>query len=147
MKDSLATNIKSLFRLALVVGIPFLLLVCLGFFKIPNTLDYIKEVLGFGFFTLIFFCVVVLFSKTKHRQVLSLISVIILSVLVFIKLSFYNNYGVKLSASALFVIFETDATESADFLSNYFDGFVIVLSVFFLIILPLITYYILKRVA
>ncbi|WGD34321.1 sulfatase-like hydrolase/transferase [Olleya sp. YS] len=146
MKQGLAKNIISLVKLAGIVGIPLLLLVCIGFFKIPDTLDYIKEVLGFGFFTVFFFCMVVLFTKTKHKQISAFTSVILLSVLVFIKLSFYHNYQVKLSASALFVIFETDTTESADFLSNYFDGFVITSAFLFIIIVPVVAFYLLKKV-
>ncbi|WP_397362944.1 phosphoethanolamine transferase [Olleya sp. R77988] len=146
MENSLATNIKSLFRLALVVSIPFFILVILGLFKIPNTLNYFKEVIGFGFLTLLFFSVTVLFSKTKNRQFLCLISVIVLSVLLFIKLSFYHNYNVKLSASALFVIFETDTTESADFLANYFDSFVTISGILIVIIIPLLVIYILKHI-
>ncbi|WP_054851202.1 sulfatase-like hydrolase/transferase [Olleya sp. ITB9] len=146
MDKSLLTNIKSLFRLALVFSIPFFVLVILGFFKIPDTFGYIKEVIGFVFLTALFFCVTILFSKAKIRQVLSLIFVVILSILVFIKISFYHNYNVKLSASALFVIFETDTTESVDFLSNYFDGFVTVSGAFIVFVLPLFVYFILKYI-
>ncbi len=145
MKGTLKTNITSLFKLALIVSIPLLTLIVIGLFKIPNTIDYIKEVLGFGFMTLLLFSVIVLFLKEKIRQVLSVLFVIVLSALLFVKLSFYHNYGVKLSASALFVIFETDTTESADFLENYFDSFVFIIAVLFLVILPLIARYSVKK--
>ncbi|RAJ16339.1 sulfatase-like hydrolase/transferase [Olleya aquimaris] len=144
MKQGLAKNIISLVKLAGIVGIPLLLLVGIGVFKIPDTLDYIKEILGFGFFTVFFFSMVVLFSIATRRYLLGLLSVIILSVFVFIKLSFYHNYGVKISASALYVIFETDTTESSDFLSNYFDGFVILTAILFLVVVPFVAHYLLK---
>lgn len=50
---------------------------------------------------------------------------LLLSCLAFVKLSFYYHYTVKLSVSALFVIFETNAEESSEFLSYYIDAFVL----------------------
>jgi len=145
MKNKLTKNIISLFKLASIISIPLFGLILLGFFVIPESLIYIKEVIGFGFLTLIVFSITVIFSSNKVRQFLSLIFLTLLSFLVFVKLSFYHNYGVKISASALFVIFETDTTESSDFLSNYFDGFVFGLAILFTIILPVFAKWLLVK--
>jgi len=64
------------------------------------------------------------------RKYMLMVSSFFLALIAFFKLSFYYHYQVKISASALFVIFETNASEASDFLSNYFD-----ISVLFLLLI------------
>ena len=84
MVNALTKNITSLFKLASIISIPYFGLILLGFFVIPESLIYIKEVIGFGFLTLIVFSITVIFSSNKMRQFLSLVFLTLLSFLVFI---------------------------------------------------------------
>ena len=123
---------KSLFIIGLNVFYPLIVLLVFGFFLIPYLKEYLKEIIAFGLLSLVFFNLILLAPNVSVRKWLLLISTVLLSVLVFIKLSFYHHYDVKLSASALFVIFETNTVEASDFILNYIDFFVILL---FLILL------------
>lgn len=146
MEGSLKLNIRRLFKLALVVSLPLFTLLILGWFLIPIFRAYIKEVLAFGFLTLVFFSFILLFLKAKTRKLLTLIAIGLLSLFNYIKLSFYHIYEVNLSASALFVIFESDTRESKDFLSNYFDKTNLLLAVLCLVVVPFVAYRLLKRI-
>ncbi|MEJ6791610.1 MAG: hypothetical protein QNK89_02430 [Lacinutrix sp.] len=44
-----------------------------------------------------------------------------MSFFVAFKFFFYYNFGVRPTASVIFIIFETNATEASEFLTNYFD--------------------------
>lgn len=131
MIKNLIITFKPILRLALILSYPLLVLICLGWFLMPYTNGYIKESLAFLLLTLILIAIVVIIPINKLRLWFSLFTLLLLNVLCFIKLSFYYNYGLKLSASALFVIFETNAVEASDFLYNYFNagviGFLLVL--------------------
>lgn len=78
--------------------------------------------IAFGLFSAIVFCTYILISNTRIQKWFLIIGSFLLSALVFIKLTFYYHYGVKLSGSALFVIFETNTEESKEFLSYYLDS-------------------------
>jgi heptose-I-phosphate ethanolaminephosphotransferase len=124
---------KSFFTKATIIFYPWLLVSIIGWFLIPYTKDYFKEIIAFFLMSLILLGVVVPITKSSFQKYLVYSSFFLLSALAFVKLSFYYHYGVKLSASALFVIFETNAIETSDFLSNYFDKSVMVLCLLFLI--------------
>jgi heptose-I-phosphate ethanolaminephosphotransferase len=109
--------------------------IVLGWFIIPYIKPYLKEVIAFALFTSIFFCLYCL-VKFSFRKFILMSASLVLSILAFIKLTFYHHYEVKLSASALFVIFETNAEEASDFLSNYIDGFAII--IFIILVIPLV---------
>ncbi len=111
--------IKPLIDLTFVVGYPFLIIMIVGWFLMPHLKGYLKEVLAFAFLTLIFLSTILLISNLKIRKLLIMFSTSALAMLAVIKLSFYANYGVKISPSALFVIFETNAPEASDFLFQY----------------------------
>lgn len=108
---------------------PFLVVTILGWFYIPFTKAYLKEVIAFVLLTSIFICFPMMIIRSKISKITFLIFTFLLSLLAFVKLSFYYQYGVKLSASALFVIFETNTTEGAEFLRYYFNPFSILLIV------------------
>ena len=125
---------SSLLRSLALFYAPWFVLATRGFFCIPEPLNYVKELLGFGLFTSCFFALVLIPNSTKFRQWMAIFSAVLLTFLCFSKLSFYIHYGTKLSVSALFVIFETNQTEAADFLANYFSWQVVVLALVFIII-------------
>lgn len=114
-------NLKPLLRLLLVMSFPWAFVLIVGWFIMPYTLAYLKEIIAFGFLTAIFTGSIVSFRNNRVRHILATTLLLILFLLAFIKLSFYMIYGVKISASALFVIFETNGNEASDFLANYFE--------------------------
>ncbi|WP_127844326.1 sulfatase-like hydrolase/transferase [Psychroflexus aestuariivivens] len=58
-------------------------------------------------------------------QIWNAVSLLILSIFSFLKISFYHLFQTKLDVSALYVIFETNQKESTGFLSTYVDGFIV----------------------
>ncbi|WP_452224756.1 sulfatase-like hydrolase/transferase [Lacinutrix chionoecetis] len=138
MIKDLRTNLKPISRLTLFLSLPWLLVIVLGWFVMPYTRGYLKEIIAFGFLTLICLALALLFN---NRNKVQWFLWFLLSVLAFIKLSFYINYGVKLSASALFVIFETNATEASDFVTNYFNIKIIGLLLLFTVVLIISVFY------
>ena len=138
MFDYSKIHYKSLFIIGLYVFYPLLVLVFFGFFLVPYFKEFLKEVIAFGLLSLVFFNIILIITKLSIRKWLLPLLTILLSILVFIKLSFYHHYGVKISASALFVIFETNAVEASDFLLNYLDYFVVVL--FIILLIPIVIY-------
>jgi len=118
-------------------GIPILFLAVFGWFFIPNQEDFIRELFNFCINTALVFSVVLLFRKFRVFKTLSLIGGGLLSVLLLIKMSFYATYAAKLSASALFVIFETNSDEATGFLGNYINLYFILISVSLLLYLIL----------
>lgn len=115
-------------RIVIIMSIPLALVTILGYFVMPHKTEYLKEIIGFGLLTVLFIALVILIAnKTLKRA--SLISLLLLSILAFVKLSFYINYNAKISPSALFVIFETNENEAYDYLSGYINLKVIALIV------------------
>ena len=112
---------------------PLFIVIVFGFFFMPYTRGYIKEVLAFSFLTAIVIGLNIFIAKEKFRKEVVIFMLSLLSVFAFIKLSFYINYKTKISASALYVIFETNKSEAFDFLYNYFN-----ISVFAILILLLL---------
>lgn len=98
---------------------PFFILGFLGFFLISELKIYLKEVIQFGFFTFILFSISQLINNIKIQTFFYRISLVLLSFLVFIKLAFYYNFDVQLSASAYYLFFETNTNESSEFLNFY----------------------------
>ncbi len=77
-----------------------------------------------------------IFIKTwKVFRLFTTLGYVFLAFFAFVKLSFYNQYGVPISSSALYVIFETNTGEASDYLSNYFNGITYILLI--LLIVPL----------
>lgn len=134
-------SLKSLNKLLptkyFILFYPLLILIVAGVFLIPYTKPYLKEVISFGLFSSILFCIHFL-TRSYINNILYTFFLILLSILIFIKLSFYSLYNVKLSASALFVIFETNSEEASDFMNSYIDYTVVIL--FFIIFIPAVFY-------
>lgn len=128
-------KLKLLRNPVLLVGYPLFVITGIGFFIMLDFKDYIKEVLAFGILTSLFFVITLLIKQVKRQNICIKISYFILSLLAILKLSFYINYGVKISASAFYVIFETNAPEATDFFYQYLNYKII--GVIILFILPL----------
>lgn len=114
-------NLKSLRNLILLIGYPLFIIISIGFFIIPSLLAYIKEILAFTLLTGVFLSLILLIKGYKTRKYVAIFSLIVLVLLTIIKLSFYINYGVKVSASAFYVIFETNSTEASEFVTQYLN--------------------------
>lgn len=111
---------------------PFLIFLITGYWKIPLLKDYVKEVISFGVFTTTLFCLLLLFNKKSHKGFLFILIYILLSFVGFMKLAFYHLFGVKISASALYVAFESNTVEISEFLQMYFSAFLFLLLVLFI---------------
>ena len=114
-------NLKPLRNLILLISYPLFVIVCIGFFITSHFKDYLKELLAFALLTGICLSIILLIKGYRSRKYFTLFSLTILTILTILKLSFYVNYGVKISASALYVIFETNTTEASEFLTQYLN--------------------------
>ena len=121
---------------------PLSVVVVVGFFLIPFFIEYLKEVIAFGCLTVLLMGLYA-FTPRAMKFLVYISSFLLLSSLSFVKLSFFHLYGVKISASALFVIFETNASETSEFLENYLNVPIIIL--FLLLFMPLIWLLVFKR--
>ena len=135
MIKDLKANLKPILRLTLIMSFPLLVVIFMGWFVMPFTRGYLKEVSAFVCVTIIFIALSLQFKNIKTRRLFFVLSSIVLSVSAFIKLSFYINYNVKISASALFVIFETNGSEASDFLVLFFNYKIIGLLILFVVLL------------
>tara|TARA_R110002072_G_scaffold16233_1_gene63743 strand:+ start:47124 stop:48737 length:1614 start_codon:yes stop_codon:yes gene_type:complete len=111
---------------------PLCVVMIAGYFSIQPLAYYGKEVIGFTLMTLAATSITSLFYRTALAKGIAIASYILLAFFAFVKLSFYLQYGVGISASALFVIFETNAGEASDYLSNYFNTTTIFLAILLL---------------
>lgn len=142
MNVNKSLNAKNVLNKITVIEIslffPFLLFAILGIFYIPFLKAYLKEIISFFLLSSIFLCFILLTFNKRLKKILLFAFSLLLSILVLLKISFYYHYAVKLSASALFVIFETNNEEASEFFVNYLDGFVkliiIILGLFLLFI-------------
>jgi len=131
-------DVKSFRNLALFIGFPFIIVLVFGWQLMPHTKGYIKEVIAFGLFTAICFAIIMLIKQAIVKKIALFCFYIILAFFAFTKLSFYLNYGVKISPSAMFVILETNSEEASGFLNTYLNWRVI--GLFFLFLIPLVFY-------
>lgn len=127
-------RIYSLIKLGIPFCFPLFLLVIIGFFVISDSVEYVKECIAFCLLSFAFFLLLLFIKSFRARYFFSCLTLAFLFFLLAIKLSFYSHYGVKLNASALFVIFETNGTEASDFLSNYFNFTVVSLLILFFVV-------------
>ncbi len=119
--------------------LPFAVVFCAGYFIIPFN-NYIQEIVGFGVMSIAIFLLCLLFTNWKLISFINIFGYVFLAFFAFVKLSFYYQYGVPISSSALYVIFETNTGEASDYLSNYFNS----TTYLFLIILLLPMIFLLK---
>jgi heptose-I-phosphate ethanolaminephosphotransferase len=114
------------------------ILIAFGFWGISSYYSYFKEVLAFGCQIFIVSTLITVFTNLKVKKRLICFFYSLLALLLFIKLSFYQLYDAKINASALYVIFETNMSETVDFIKHFTDGNIILL--FTSIFLPLLIY-------
>ncbi|WP_432410364.1 sulfatase-like hydrolase/transferase [Rasiella sp. SM2506] len=101
--------------------LPFVVVVCAGYFIIPSN-TFVQELVAFGIMSLSISILSVFFKDWRIYSLVKVLGYVFLAFFAFVKLSFYNQYGVPISSSALYVIFETNSGEASDYLSNYFNG-------------------------
>ena len=89
---------------------PLVIVAIVGYFIIMPSESYLKEVAGFFVMTVAMCCFLGLFLRTRLQKTILVFCYLVLAFFAFTKLSFYLEYGVGISASALFVIFETNST-------------------------------------
>ena len=136
---------KNNFISLIFLSIPILVLCLSGIFLIPQQADFIREVCNFTLLTISFYALCFLIPSVKAKTILSFLIGLLLSFLVLIKLNFYHIYQVKLSASALFVIFETNAQETSEFLEVYISKTFIFLAVIFSLYLLFYSYLLFRK--
>ncbi|PHS62277.1 MAG: hypothetical protein COB12_10795, partial [Flavobacterium sp.] len=126
MKNNFFTQGNPHIALLSFVLYPFLVFALVGLYLIPFRVGYLKEVLGFGFFSLLFFFIFLLINSRKIRKWWLFFSCFLLSTIIFIKITFYYFYSVKITSSAVFIVLETNINEASEYLSTYINGFVII---------------------
>ncbi len=133
---SFKKNIKNI----LILYFPWLICCVVGLKLIPETKQYLKEIIDLWLVTFIFIWIIIIISKTKRTRFIISFFYLFLSFIVFFKLSFYHLFKVKPSASALFVIFETNTAEMSEFFKMYANHFTVFLVVLLLTPLFFIRY-------
>lgn len=133
MLKRLKSHLPSIVRSALVLGYPLVLFVIIGALVIPLKADYYKELGALFLFTSISIGAVLLMESPRLKKGAFLLLLGILGFFASIKLIFYAVFGVKISASSLFVLFETNKNEASEFLAGYVNVEVVVISLLFLI--------------
>ncbi len=136
MIKNIKLNIKALTSLILIMSYPFIIVVAIGWFLIPYLIDYLREVVAFVLFTSIFIGLVLAVKSIVLKKWVVILSLWMLSMFAFVKLSFYYLFGAKLSSSSVFVFFETNYNEASEFISSYFNAQMIMLA-FFCFIYPI----------
>lgn len=114
--------------------VPFIIFAGIGFRLVPVFIIYAKEALNYGLVLCVGFCIGALLPMGKLQRWFLILFGMLIYFLAFVKLGFYYLYGVTISPSALFVIFETNKTEASEFLLNYLDAGI--LFIFMLLFIP-----------
>ncbi|RDK87146.1 sulfatase-like hydrolase/transferase [Marinirhabdus gelatinilytica] len=120
------TTLKSI--LTVILFFPWVVVLLVGSIIIPSQDMYINEVLAFLLMSIAGVTIISIIKNTRVFKLAALFGYLFLAFFAFLKLSFYYQYGVPISASALFVIFETNSTEASDYLSHYFSSTTILLA-------------------
>jgi heptose-I-phosphate ethanolaminephosphotransferase len=92
-----------------------------GLWYIPNLYSYLREVVAFGGLVFITSVLSIVVKRLKVRKCSICFFYSILALLLLIKLSFYQLYGAKINASALYVFFETNMSETVDFIADFIN--------------------------
>lgn len=135
------SNFKNIFKntplakTTLWLLLPFVVVLCAGLFIIPSH-NYVGEVVAFGVMTIAVFLLCDYFLATRIYKSILVLGCAFLAFFSFVKLSFYHQYNVPISSSALYVIFESNRGEASDYLSNYFNNVTYLLAI--LVLVPLL---------
>lgn len=117
---------------------PIIIFQCFLLSNISNKITFLKELIALFIFVTVVGIITIVVNK-KIRKRLYYISYILISIIIFIKISFIIRYKTTLNASAFYIIFETNYSESKQFLANYFTNQTLL--IFLLISLPLFFLY------
>lgn len=126
------SNLRNSIKEGVIIFYPFLLFFIYSFSLINNPKQLLKENISVFFSALIMFSLYLLFRHWKRKTFLILLYIIFASG-IFLKTGFYILYGSAFSASAVFIIFETNLYEAIDFVEFYMNP-----KLFFLLFLLLI---------
>lgn len=139
MIKDIKANLKSILQLTLIMSFPLLVLVIFGLFLINDFTLFFREVGAIVLITAIFTGVILLINSFKIKKISLFIFQFVLALLVAIKAFFYFTFGTKPSASAIFIIFETNAKEVSEFFSSYFNiSILLLITLCFLVFIFLI---------
>lgn len=126
---------KSVFKFLVYAFIPVILFSLIGVFYTSQLKYLIKEIVEFSLFSAIIYASGLLILRGKSRYFWFFFFLIVLFIISYLKTSFYYLYQSKVTISAFYVIFETTGTESANYLSTYFDLGLIAITLLFLVFL------------
>ncbi len=126
---------KSVIKFLIYAFTPVLLFSVVGVFYTSQLKYLIKEIVEFSLFSSIIYALGFLILRGKSRYIWFLIFLSILFIISYLKTSFYYLYQSKVTISAFYVLFETTGTESANYLSTYFDFGLIAITFVFIVFL------------
>ena len=106
---------------------PLILFAIILPFYSNHFLNYAREIIDATLTWFIIYALGFLLSFKVVKRFWFFVTLTLFSFSIFFKLSFYYLYESKLTLSAFYILFETNASEAGEFLSTYFNWFVIVL--------------------
>lgn len=134
-------NIKTYYKTGLRLVLPLILFIVLSGFLVPYWYSFIKEIISFSILTFICLLILLLVKKLEWNRLFGSALFLFLTFISLLKLSFYSIFNSKISASSLFVFFETNVNEASEFLTSYLNTkFIIVIISHFILLL----FYVLK---
>ncbi|WP_299885796.1 sulfatase-like hydrolase/transferase [uncultured Lacinutrix sp.] len=130
------------------MSFPLLLFFTLGYFLVSETDSFYRELGAIFCITVICISFILLVKSYKLKSILLVFFQWLLALFIAFKLFFYYTFDTKPTASSIFVIFETNATESSEFFKSYFNfSFIVILMLCFSICIYLIIKSLLKEKA
>lgn len=105
-------------------------------FYTPNLMDYLREMIDLSLTCFLIYAIGFLIPIDFLKRLWLCLLLSLFSLIVFFKLSFYYLFESKLTLSAFYIILETNASETKDFFSLYFNW--IIGTLFLLIFIPIV---------
>lgn len=138
-KSYLLRKISQLFPLQFLFWavVPLLLFAGTIWYYISHPINYIKETFDFLLTFLMLYSLTFLLPGKLTKRIWLVISSIIIAITAFFKISFYYLFQSKITPSAFYIIFETNKSETYEFLNLYLDfkilsfAIILILSLFF----------------
>lgn len=131
--------------LSLLYIYPILLYSIIGFLVIPYRWLFYREIFTFICLSGLFYSFGKLFTKRRLKNIYLIVTITIANLFAFIKTSFYIKSGAKISASSIYVVFETYKTELNEYLLSYFSPAVIITLILFTIPIVIACTYIFRK--
>lgn len=139
MFKAIKKNINSISCIALILSFPLLMFSFLGVFHVSDAVLYTKEIAAIFIITSISIGIILLFNSYRLKCILLILFQWLLAFFVVFKLFFYYTFDTKPSASSIFVMFETNATETVEFFNSYFDfNFILIILLCFSVFIVLV---------